>query len=378
MRVTFVLPGVDLSGGVKVVATYARMLSERGHEVKVVYPKRPLTPNPRSWASKVKNAWRMQLNANRGHFAGIQHLLRPIDLAGQAETIGMLRPIDPNDVPDGDVIVATYWETAYWIADYPAIKGTPYYLIQHYETWDCDEQTLAKMQGSWRLPMQKLVVARWLRELAAREFDDPDAVLLHNGVDLARFATPVRDMNQPAVVGYTYSWAPWKRSDLIAEAVSLVRRESPDVRVRTFGQYRPADRMPYPEDGRHVLQPRQEEIPGLYAAADVWVVGSDSEGFGLPVLEAMACRTPVVTTEADGTVDIAADCPGAMLVPTGNATAMSEALLRVLMERDVWPTRSEAARRRATCFRWDRACDALEATLMGQPTHFDAVADPVT
>jgi hypothetical protein len=123
MRVTFVLPGVDLSGGVKVVATYARMLSERGHEVKVVYPKRPLTPNPRSWASKVKNAWRMQLNANRGHFAGIQHLLRPIDLAGQAETIGMLRPIDPNDVPDGDVIVATYWETAYWIADYPAIKA---------------------------------------------------------------------------------------------------------------------------------------------------------------------------------------------------------------------------------------------------------------
>ncbi len=374
MRVTFLLPAIDLSGGVKVVATYARMLSERGHEVNVVYPQRPLTRSPRSWASRLRGAWRQRARAQRGHFADCAHLLRalPVDRGGDRAVTGGLAPVKVQAVPDADVIIATYWETAHWIARYPVSKGKPFYLIQHYETWDCDNEALARMRASWTLPLQKLVVARWLRELAQREFGDENAVLLHNGVDLEHFKAPQRRMNDTPVVGYTYSWAPWKRSDLIAAAVNRTRLEAPALRVRTFGQYPPAPRMPYPPGGEHVFQPKQARIPSLYAAADVWVLGSDSEGFGLPALEAMACRTPVVSTMCDGAIDIVEGSAGGMLVPTNDAEALAAAILDVVQERDGWGARSAAARERAECFRWDKACDALEATLRGEPTEFDA------
>ncbi|MCK4872287.1 MAG: glycosyltransferase family 4 protein [Phycisphaerales bacterium] len=379
MRITFVLPAVDLSGGVKVVATYARLLTQRGHAVTVAYPQRPITWHPRSWASRARSAYRSRILAARGHFQGIEHVLHPVrvDRAGESAVAGGLTPIDLRDVPDGDAIVATYWETAYWIADYPSSKGKPFYLIQHYETWDCDAQALARMRDSWRLPMRKLVVARWLKRLAADEFDGDSAVLLHNGVDLDQFNAPQREMSDPPVIGYTYSWAPWKRSDLIADAIERVRDRLPDVRVKTFGQYRPDDRMAYPPGGEHVHQPKQSQIPGLYRAADVWVLGSDSEGFGLPILEAMACGTPVVSTACDGTVDIVQGCGGGRLVPTGDAGAMADAIVEILNDRAGWPARSEAARRRAELFRWDRACDALEATLSGTPTDFDATCPRV-
>jgi glycosyltransferase involved in cell wall biosynthesis len=376
MRITFLLPAIDLSGGVKVVAIYARMLSERGHEVTVVSPERPLTANPRSWASRLKGSWKQRTQASRGHFADCQHLLRslPVDRRGARAVSGGLAPVKVDALPDADVIVATYWETAHWIAAYPQSKGRPFYLIQHYETWDCDAEALRRMRASWQLPMQKLVVARWLRDLARREFDDDGAILLHNGVDLEHFAAPTREMNDTPVLGYTYSWAPWKRSDLIAMAIELVRRDIPDLQVRTFGQYQPSPRMVYPAGGEHVYQPKQTQIPSLYAAADVWVLGSDSEGFGLPVLEAMACRTPAVSTTCDGAIDVVEGSEGGVLVPTNNPGAMAEAITNLLDDRPGWEARSLAARHRAECFRWDKACDALEATLSGTPTAFDATS----
>jgi glycosyltransferase involved in cell wall biosynthesis len=374
MRITFLLPAIDLSGGVKVVATYARMLSQRGHDVTVVYPQRPLTRSPRSWGSRLKGVWRQKARASRGHFAGWGHLLRPlpVDRRGDRAVSGGLLPVRVDAVPEADVIIGTYWETAHWIARYPVSKGKPFYLIQHYETWDCDHEALMRMRESWTLPLQKLVVARWLRELAATEFGDDSALLLHNGVDLERYNAPQREMNRPRVVGFTYSWAPWKRSDLITAAINRARLEMPRLQVKTFGQYPATSRMPYPPGGEHVFQPRQAQIPSLYAAADVWVLGSDSEGFGLPALEAMACRTPVVSTMCDGAIDIVEGTPGGALVPTHDAEAMANALVEILRDREGWPARSDAARQRAELFRWDKACDALEKTLKGEPTEFDA------
>ena len=376
MKITFLLPGIDLSGGVKVVATYAKMLSKRGHDVNVVFPRKPLTVNPRSWVSRARAYWRQKAHPDRGHFSGYDHLLKPARVSKESHPLlpGGMFPVLRNDIPDADVIIATYWETAFWIAELPKSFGNPFYLIQHYETWDCDEKQLQRMQGSWQLPLRKIVVARWLKDLAREKFNDPGALLLHNGVDLEHFNSPLRKMNETPSVGFTYSWAPWKRSDLLAEVVERVRRTIPDLQVRTFGQYNPSSRMPYPQGGKHVFQPSQSEIPGLYASVDVWLLGSDTEGFGLPVLEAMACRTPVVTTACDGTVDIARDCEGAILTPTDDPERMAEAVLSILTDRKGWEKRSTAARKRAELFRWDKACDALEAILSGKPAEFDATA----
>ncbi len=97
-------------------------------------------------------------------------------------------------------------------------------------------------------------------------------------------------------------------------------------------------------------------LPVLYRRARAVAYPSRGEGFGLPVLEAMACGAPVVTSEATVMADVAGD--GARLVPAGDSEALASALLEILAldegERMSWSGR---ARRRATRFTWDACLD---------------------
>src|SRR3954469_9227279 len=93
MKITFVLPQVDLSGGVRVVATYARRLADRGHDVVVVS-----TPAPRP---SLRDAARMIVKERRLPAAvtpaGPSHL----DGAGlEHRVIDRARAIEDRDVPD--------------------------------------------------------------------------------------------------------------------------------------------------------------------------------------------------------------------------------------------------------------------------------------
>ncbi len=71
-----------------------------------------------------------------------------------------------------------------------------------------------------------------------------------------------------------------------------------------------------------------DDLPLWYSAADVFVYPSAYEGFGLPVIEAMACGVPTITTNASSLPEAAGDA--ALLVPPDDTTALAEALSRLL------------------------------------------------
>lgn len=74
----------------------------------------------------------------------------------------------------------------------------------------------------------------------------------------------------------------------------------------------------------------QGELPAFYALADVFVLASESEPWGLAVNEAMACGTAVIVSDQVGAaVDLVDESCGAV-VPTGDAEALAQALMRVL------------------------------------------------
>lgn len=99
----------------------------------------------------------------------------------------------------------------------------------------------------------------------------------------------------------------------------------------------------------------EDEKVALYRAADAFVYPSIAEGFGLPVLEAMACGTSVVTTMGSAPEEIASG--SALLVPPRDVSALRDALARVLTE----PTLAADLRRRgvdrARAFTWTRAAE---------------------
>jgi len=96
-----------------------------------------------------------------------------------------------------------------------------------------------------------------------------------------------------------------------------------------------------------------EDLPALYALADLFAFPSLYEGFGLPVLEAMACGTPVVCSEASSLPEVAGDAAILMdpLDVCGWAEAMEQALDNEEVRRELVARGLAQARR----FRWDRA-----------------------
>ena len=77
----------------------------------------------------------------------------------------------------------------------------------------------------------------------------------------------------------------------------------------------------------------EEDLVALYNLADVFVYPSLYEGFGLPVLEAMACGTPVVTSPTGSLPEIAGEA--ALFVDSNNAEAISRGIIRVLGDKEL-------------------------------------------
>jgi len=94
------------------------------------------------------------------------------------------------------------------------------------------------------------------------------------------------------------------------------------------------------------------DVAALYSLATVFAYPSLWEGFGLPVLEAMACGTPVLTSSVSSLPEVAGDA--AVLVPPTDVDAITAGLGRLLEDRALRADLSERGRRRAAQFSWDR------------------------
>ena len=99
----------------------------------------------------------------------------------------------------------------------------------------------------------------------------------------------------------------------------------------------------------------------LYRAADVFVYPSFAEGFGLPVLEAMACGAPVVASTADALVEVGGDA--ALYAPADDAMAFARQIERVLDNPALAARLASTGPPRAAMFTWDAAAEETAAAL---------------
>jgi glycosyltransferase involved in cell wall biosynthesis len=102
-----------------------------------------------------------------------------------------------------------------------------------------------------------------------------------------------------------------------------------------------------------------EDLPGLYSLATVFVFPSLYEGFGLPPLEAMACGTPVLSSKNSSLAEICGDA--AYLVDPLDEESLLEGLQRVLGDKTLREKLGEFGRKRAAEFSWERAARETSA-----------------
>ena len=96
----------------------------------------------------------------------------------------------------------------------------------------------------------------------------------------------------------------------------------------------------------------REDLPDLYRGATAFVYPSLLEGFGLPIVEAMACGTPVITSNNSGLKEIAADA--ALLIDPTDVRAIADAMGRLGYNSAERDQLRERGLRRAAEFSWEK------------------------
>lgn len=353
MKITFVLPYAGLAGGIRVVAIYAERLRQRGHQIYIVSMPWMEMPFRRKIKRFLKGEGWPDKVSPASHLDGLNIPHKVLD---------KWRPVGDADVPDADVIVATWWETAEWVANLSESKGAKAYFIQHYEAHD--GQPKQRVDATWTLPLHKITISRWLAELATKRFNDQHVSLVLNSVDTDQFYSPPRGKQPFPTIGMLYSSKKWKGCDVGLKAFAKVAQEIPNLRLIAFGEEKLLPHLPMPEGSRYYHQPDQNSIRQIYTECDVWLSSSWSEGFCLPPLEAMACHSPVVSTDVGGLSDFIGNGKEGYLVPPGNVDELARRLIEVLSySESSWQTMSKAAYLSATHYSWDNATDLFEDAL---------------
>lgn len=363
LRINWVFPRPNLSGGVKSNRLLAEAMVRRGHEVTLIHP----TRKERQRYALGYRLRRMGEQMLRGVTGSNQSSRHHLERSTAAIRVVDGDIISESDVPDADVTMATWWRTREWIEPWSAAKGVKAYCIRHYEVHGGDAE---RVKATYRLPGPKFVIARWLQRLMAEEFGDPHAVLVPNGVDRSQFHAPERTKGRVPTVGMLYGRQAWKGAVTAFEAIRILQRRDPSIRVISFGRESVARHHRPPANYELHRRPSQREIPRLYAMADCWVVPSVSEGFGMPGIEAAACRCPLVVTRCGGPEDFVEEGWNGHLVPVEDPEAMAEAIGRILaLSEQAWRDMSQASYEMSLRFDWDRSAEILETALLRQVGH---------
>lgn len=352
MRITFVVPILEVSGGARIIAGHAQRLAERGHDVVIVARR----------TRRLSFKERLQAWLRR----------KPIEVPPEHSHVALSGipfyvpnhwgPVREEDVPDGDVIIATWWETAEWIWPFSASKGAKVHFIQHYEAFP--ELPVDRVDAVWRLPIPKIAVAQWLIDLGREKFGIEEMALVPNSVDHQFFNPKQRSTYDRPTVGFLYHEVPFKDLPTTIAAARRLKEVRPEVQFLSFGAARPSEVQLPPDTEFHYL-PTQQKIAEIYNCCDAWLSTSRTEGFNLPPLEAMACGCPAVCAKTGRPLEIIENGINGYLVDQGDVAGFTDALLKILaLPKPAWQQMSQAAVRAVAHPTWEESSALFEKALI--------------
>ena len=185
-------------------------------------------------------------------------------------------------------------------------------------------------------------------------YDPSNIMVIRNGVDMTRFdGPPARDRIRwelglaadARLVVVVSRLARMKGIEHFLEAAAALSDRYPDVRFAVVGETSPPN-PPYFEElqelsaslgvaDRVTFTGLRSDVPAILGAADVAVMPSLNEALSNVLLESMAAGAPVVATRVGGTPEALIDGENGLLIPPGDASAITHAVARLLDDREL-------------------------------------------
>ena len=306
LRVTYVLHNLTVAGGVLSVVQLVNELILLGVEARIV----ALYEYPEIYD------WKF--------------LTRPIIFRTVSELL--------RNFPETDIAVATHWTTSPWVSDVmkSGRAGTAVYFIQDYESWffpEEDEESRARVTKTYEFIPHKIVKSSWLKKLLAKDGYSANKIPL--GMDLSMFyPRDIKKASHPIILAMARPRTPRRGYKYVISALHQVKRERPDAEIILFGDHLQNQEILFDFKDAGVISD-QNHLAELYSKADVFLDGSDYQGFGRTALEAMACGAACVVTNVGGVTEYAVDGHNCLTVPPREPGAFSDAIMRILNDSDL-------------------------------------------
>jgi glycosyltransferase involved in cell wall biosynthesis len=191
-------------------------------------------------------------------------------------------------------------------------------------------------------------------------------VTLFDGVDLDRFDPDRIDRKafrrelglreDDLVIGIVGRFSPGKGHEEFIDAASMIHSLSPEIKFVVVGEPSHGEEeygksihergKTLKDKGAMIFTGFRADIPEVMAALDILAFPSHAEAFGDVLIEAMAMKVPIVSTNCDGVIEIVVDGETGIQVPSRDAHALSDALVRLIQDEHLRRSLGEAGRRR--------------------------------
>ncbi|PCJ60823.1 MAG: hypothetical protein COA73_07940 [Candidatus Hydrogenedentota bacterium] len=199
----------------------------------------------------------------------------------------------------------------------------------------------------YALPDRYVAISSAIRDVLIRSGVNEDKIrLVHSAINPSRFQVDALDRaaigipEDAVLLGNVAALVGHKDQDTLIRAMAYVVKRIPNAHLVIAGEGKLRGTLENLiaelglETYIHLLGYRND-IPQILQALDIFVMSSKEEGLGTSVLDAMACRKPVVATAAGGIPEMVIHEETGLLVPKQQPEALADAILRLIEDSDL-------------------------------------------
>ncbi|MGA2092323.1 MAG: glycosyltransferase family 4 protein [Sedimentisphaerales bacterium] len=263
--------------------------------------------------------------------------------------------LDAKLVGDGDVVMSVGPDCVKEMLNLPEKCGAKIFNV-HGLTLRNPELR----RTSWSEDIPKIAVSSYVGMELIKAGDNNVVAVVPNGIDISEYF-PDGDHVERTGIGTVFGPGVAKDPETIISVFARLHELRPQIPLLCFGVW------PRPEKLLSAVQyyrlPSVEQTRGIYSRCSVWFCASRSEGFGMPVLEAMACGCAVVTTDCGGPGDFVKSGINGVMVRKESPEEIIESILEISDDRVKQIRLATSALETVQTLSWSNAAQKMEAAM---------------